>query len=215
MVGFVGPPKEKSPVEETTRTRIIAAAEALFYEHGLRSVGVDAIADLAGVTKRTLYYHFKSKDDLITAYLASRDAPTVERYREWLGDADRPLRERIIRMFADLARHADRPKWRGCGFTRAAVELAGQPGHPAVVMAADHKKRFEQWLAEELRDGGVSDPGLVGRQVMILLEGTIAQMLIHRDVSYAAAAGEAAAALVTSNLAGMSAEADTRKTQVA
>lgn len=202
-------------MEETTRTRIVGAAAALFYEHGLRSVSVDAIADRAGVTKRTLYYHFESKDELIAAYLAARDAPTVERYRDWLGGDDRPLPERIITMFSALAKHADRPKWRGCGFTRAAVELAGQPGHPAVAMAADHKKRFEHWLTEQLRGSGVSDPGLVGRQVMILLEGAIAQMLIHRDVSYAMAAGKAAAALVDSELSGMPAAADTRRTQMA
>lgn len=183
-------------MKETTRTRIIGAAEALFYEHGLRSVSVDAVAERAGVTKRTLYYHFESKDELIAAYLAARDVPTVERYRDWLGDDDRPLPDRIMAMFAALADHADRPKWRGCGFTRAAVELAGQPGHPAVVMAADHKRRFEDWLAEEMTACGVSDAALVGRQVMILLEGAIAHMLIHRDVSYAQAAGKAAAALV-------------------
>lgn len=67
-------------------------------------------------------------------------------------------------------------------------------------MAADHKKRFEQWLAEELGSGGVSDPAMIGRQVMILLEGAITQMLIHRDVSYALAAGRAAAVLVERGL---------------
>lgn len=187
-------------MKETTRTRIIGAVEALFYEHGLRSVSVDSIAERAGVTKRTLYYHFESKDDLIAAYLAARDAPTVARYRDWLGDDDRPLPDRIMAMFSALAAHADRPKWRGCGFTRAAVELAGQPGHPAVVMAADHKRRFEDWLAEKMATCGVSDAALVGRQVMILLEGAIAHMLIHRDVSYAQAAGKAASALVAAGL---------------
>ena len=189
-------------MEQTTRTRIIGAAEALFYEHGLRSVSVDAIAERAGVTKRTLYYHFASKDELIAAYLAARDASTVERYRDWLGDDDRSLPDRITAMFSALAAFAKRPRWQGCGFTRAAVELAGQPGHPAVVMAADHKERFESWLTEELRGSGVSDPGLVGRQVMILLEGAIALMLIHRDASYAMAAGKAAAALVADGFPG-------------
>ncbi|MCF3933784.1 TetR/AcrR family transcriptional regulator [Acuticoccus sp. M5D2P5] len=187
-------------MEQTTRSKIIGAADALFYEHGLRSVSVDAIAERAGVTKRTLYYHFESKDALIAAYLAARDRPTVERYRDWLGDDGRPLPDRIVAMFAALASFAERPKWRGCGFTRAAVELAGQPGHPAVVMAADHKARFENWLAGELANGGVADAAAVGRQVMILLEGAIALMLVHRDTSYAVAAGEAAAALVSSAL---------------
>ncbi|BBK39209.1 TetR family transcriptional regulator [Allostella sp. ATCC 35155] len=188
-------------MEETTRSRIVAAAEALFYAHGLRSVGVDAIAEHAGVTKRTLYYHFKSKDDLIAACLAARDGPTLERYRGWLGDSG-PLPDRMRAMFAALAAHADRPKWRGCGFTRAAVELAGQPGHPAVAMAAAHKRRFEAWLAEVLLGEGIADAGLMARQLIILLDGAIAQMLIHRDVAYAAAAGRAAAAIVAAGAAG-------------
>lgn len=201
--------KDCETMQETTRSRIIGAAEALFYEHGLRSVSVDAIAARAGVTKRTLYYHFESKDALIAAYLGARDAPTVERYRDWLGGRDRPLPERIMMLFSALANFAERPKWRGCGFTRVAVELAGQPGHPAAVMAADHKKRFERWLAEELGRGGVSDPALVGRQVMILLEGAIAQMLVHRDVSYALAAGKAGATLVAGSLSSTPAAAVT------
>ena len=62
-------------MSETTQERIISAASRLFYSEGIRAVGVDAVAEKAGVTKKTLYYHFKSKDDLITAYLAARDQP--------------------------------------------------------------------------------------------------------------------------------------------
>lgn len=185
----------------TTKSRIIAAADALFYEHGLRSVSVDAIAERADVTKRTLYYHFRSKDELIAAYLAERDTPTGERYRRWLGKDDRPLPDRIMTMFTALASYAKQPKWRGCGFTRAAVELAGQPGHPAVAMAAAHKKRFEGWLVDELHIAGVAKPALAGRQIMILLEGAIAQMLVHRDISYAIDAGKAASSIASSALA--------------
>ena len=60
-----------------TRAQIIQAADDLFYGAGIRSASVDAIAEKAGVTKRTLYYHFRSKDDLIAAYLAARDEPTL------------------------------------------------------------------------------------------------------------------------------------------
>lgn len=181
---------------KTTTVRVVEAAEELFYEHGLRSVSVDAIAERAGVTKRTLYNHFESKDALIAAYLEARDTPTVERYRAWLGDPALPMPDRIVMMFAALAHHAGRPKWRGCGFTRAAVELAGQPGHPAVLMAAKHKKRFEAWLELELRAGNATQPSKLARNITLLIEGAIAQMLIHRDTSYAISAGEAAATLV-------------------
>ncbi|MCX5520270.1 helix-turn-helix domain containing protein [Kaistia defluvii] len=182
---------------QETRTRIVEAAETLFYEHGLRSVSVDAIAERAGVTKRTLYYHFYSKDALIAAYLEMRDRSTVERYRGWLGRPALSMPERIVMMFAALADHAGKPRWRGCGFTRAAVELAGQPGHPAVQMAAKHKRRFEAWLEQEFRSGGMAEPQRLARQVALLIEGAIAQMLIHGDVSYAVAAGEAAATLAS------------------
>ncbi|MGY4750360.1 TetR/AcrR family transcriptional regulator [Pannonibacter sp. Q-1] len=185
---------------KTTSARIIEAAEVLFYEHGLRSVSVDAIAEAAGVTKRTLYYHFESKDALIAAYLEARDTPTVERYRGWMGNPALPVAERVSRIFTCLAEHARKPKWRGCGFTRAAVELAGLPGHPAVLMAAKHKRRFEAWLEQELRDGGVNSPQKLARQIVLLIEGTISQILIHGDVSCALTAGEAAAALVLLDL---------------
>lgn len=183
-------------VGSPTRAAIVEAADALFYERGLRSVSVDEIAERAGVTKRTLYYHFDSKDELIAAYLAARDLPTMQRYRQWLGGSDQALPERVSAMFARLAAHARKPRWLGCGFTRAAVELASQPGHPAVVMAARHKQRFEAWLAEEFRSCGLADPAGVARQVMILLEGVIALALIHRDVAYARSAGDAAALIV-------------------
>ncbi|MCZ4291652.1 TetR/AcrR family transcriptional regulator [Hoeflea alexandrii] len=187
---------------KATAARIIAAAETLFYEHGLRSVGVDAIAERAGVTKRTLYNHFQSKDALIAAYLEARDSATVERYRNWLGDPVRPLPERVAGMFAALADHARNPKWRGCGFTRAAVELAGQPGHPAVLMAARHKNRFAAWLEQELRDGGARDPRPLALHLAMMIEGAIAYMLINRDTSYALSAGDAAARLVAHDLYG-------------
>ena len=66
-----------------TRERILEAANRLFYGEGIRSVSVDAVAEKAGVTKRTLYYHFRSKDELVAAYLASRDQPSLARLVEW------------------------------------------------------------------------------------------------------------------------------------
>ena len=64
-----------------TRATILAAATALFYEEGVRAASIDAVAERAGVTKRTLYYHFASKDDLVAAYLEGRDQPTLELYK--------------------------------------------------------------------------------------------------------------------------------------
>jgi AcrR family transcriptional regulator len=165
-----------------TRTQIIQAADDLFYGEGIRSASVDAIAERAGVTKRTLYYHFRSKDDLIAAYLEARDEGT--------------LADQIAGFFQKLARVANDAKWKGCGFLRAAAELAGTPGHPAQKIGSAHKKKFEAWLAGRITGEGLDDSALRARQLMILLDGAVAQMLIHRDPLYALAAGKAASALL-------------------
>jgi len=179
-----------------TRRRIVEAADVLFYGEGLKSVGVDAIAEKAGITKRTLYYHFASKDDLISAYLEARHLPTLGRYQEWLGSIEGGLAQRIEGMFARLAKTAENPKWKGCGFARAAAELAGLPGHPAIAVASRHKHAFEAWLCELLRRDDVQKPKLVAQQLMVLLDGAITHILIHRDPRYAVAAGAAAATLI-------------------
>jgi AcrR family transcriptional regulator len=182
-----------------TRARIVAAAGRLFYGEGIRAVSVDAVAEAAGVTKKTLYYHFRSKDELIAAYLESRDQPTLELYQRWFTQTEGSVGDKLRGMFVQFAHEAARPRWKGCGFMRTTAELANAPGHPAVKAGAAHKKRFEAWLTEALREAGVARAGTVARQVVILLDGAASIMLAHRDVAYVEAAGETAAALVERN----------------
>jgi len=179
-----------------TRRQIVQAADDLFYAEGIRSASVDAIAEKAGVTKRTLYNHFRSKDDLITAYLEARDAPTLARYAHWIDETKSTLAEQIVGFFDKLAEATQNTKWKGCGFLRAAAELASTPGHPALKVGSAHKKKFEGWLTERLASEGFAQPAARARQLMILLDGAVAQILIHRDPAYANAAGQAAAALI-------------------
>ncbi|WP_119388767.1 TetR/AcrR family transcriptional regulator [Taklimakanibacter lacteus] len=179
-----------------TRQKLIAAADALFYNQGIRAVGVDAIALAAGVTKRTLYYHFKTKDDLIAAYLDGRDQPTLGRYQALLPKAGEPAALRVRRVFEHLAKSCQDRQWRGCSFLRAAAEFANLPGHPTRLIAARHKKSFEGWLADILRADAIADAAELARQIMILFDGAVAQILIHRDPGYAASAAEAAALLI-------------------
>jgi AcrR family transcriptional regulator len=181
-----------------TRTRIIEAADDLFYSEGIRVVSMDAIAERAGVTKRTLYYHFRSKDDLIAAYLAARDEPTRMRVTRWVDQAEGTIAEQVAGMFRKLAVAASSKRCKGCGFLRAAAELAGSPGHPAVGVASVHKKRLEAWLADRIAAEGLSDAALRARQIMVLLDGASAEMLIHREPLYAEAAALAAASLLKS-----------------
>ena len=106
----------------TTREQIIQAADALFYGEGIRGASMDAIAEKASVTKRTIYYHYPSKDDLIAAYLAARDEPTFARQAAWLDETRGDLPEQVLGLFENLARAMNTPRWKGCGFIRAAAD---------------------------------------------------------------------------------------------
>jgi AcrR family transcriptional regulator len=187
---------------DPTRERIIAAASALFYAEGIRAVSVDAVADKAGLTKRTLYYHFRSKDDLVAAYLAARDQPNLALFKRWFDEAEGALPDKIAAIFSNLARSARHPKWRGCGFLRTTAELANLPGHPAIKIGAAHKKKFEDWLRETFTAEGIGLAAELARQMLLLLDGSFAVVLLHRDPSYMETAGEAARALVAAALAG-------------
>jgi AcrR family transcriptional regulator len=180
----------------STRERIVAAANRLFYREGIRAVSVDAVAEEAGITKRSLYYHFKSKDDLIEAYLGYRDQPNLDAYRQWFSERDGTVAEKVAAIFENLARMAAHPKWKGCGFLRTSAELANLPGHPAIVRGAAHKKKIELWLTECLAADGIAAPEDLASQIILLLDGSFAVVMLHRDTGYMLSAASAARVLV-------------------
>ncbi len=179
-----------------TKERIVAAGSKLFYAEGIGRVSMDAVAEKAGVTKRTLYYHFRSKDDLVAAYLDSRDQPNLLLFQRWFDATQGGLAEKVRGIFTNLAASARHPKWKGCGFLRTTAELAHMPGHPAIKVGAGHKKRFEGWMRGVIEAEGIGDGLSLARQVMLLLDGSFAVTLLHRDPSYMETAGEAAFSLV-------------------
>jgi AcrR family transcriptional regulator len=183
-----------------TRDRIVSAASKLFYSEGIRGVSVDAVAAKAGVTKRTLYYHFRSKDDLIAAYLAVRDQPNLALFKQWFDEANGNVAAKIENIFRNLARSARHRKWKGCGFLRTSAELANLPGHPAIKIGAAHKKKFEDWLRITFEGEGIAMGSQLARQIILLLDGSFAVVLLHRDASYMETAGEAAFSLVEAAL---------------
>jgi AcrR family transcriptional regulator len=180
--------------KEQTRERIVDAAYGLFWRQGFLRVSLDEIAARAGITKRTLYQHFRSKDDLIAGALAHSSELALARLDEFRRPAKRE--EMIDSLFTQLADWAGTPRWSGGGFTRVVVELADQRGHPARAIARKHKSAVEDWIAEGLSAARVVLPRDRAREVMLLMEGAMALMLIHGDRRYAAAAASAAKRLV-------------------
>lgn len=181
---------------DSARERIVKAANRLFYGVGIKSVSMDDLARKAGVTKKTIYYHFRSKDELIEAYLASRDRPNLEQLAKWYQDAEGCVEDRIRAIFEKLAVATQSRHWKGCGFLRTSAELVDMPGHPAVKIASQHKKRVEAWLATVLATDGYEWAEVLARQIVLLLDGAFSAMLVHRDAAYILSAGDAAVALL-------------------
>lgn len=184
---------------DETRRRILDAAYELFYREGFARIGVDAIAREAGVTKRTLYYHFESKDALFAAVLDHQHAMALARIEHWAGPCgDDPL-HLVETLFGALGAWAATGRWQGSGFTRMAMELAGLPGHPARAAAGRHKAAVEAYLAARLQAAGIATASALARQIMLLSEGCLSLILIHGDTGYAADAAAAARQLVASH----------------
>jgi len=185
---------------ESTRDRILRSAYTLFQQRGYARVSIDVIAQTAGLTKRTLYYHFRSKDDLLSDVVDMQSGLAIARIREWLVPMPDDPDVLIDELFKRVVTAASTPKWAGEGFTRIALELADLPGHPARVIARRHKVAMEAWLSDELASRRVKDPIGTAREIMLLLEGCLSLILIHGDRDYADRAARAAKALAMRNV---------------
>jgi AcrR family transcriptional regulator len=176
--------------------RILDAAYRLFRRQGYSRVSMNEIAAATGVTKRTLYYHFKSKDQLLAAVLEAQHVLALEAFRTF-GDRLSGSPEAIIdALFDQLAVWSDKPRWAGSGFTRLVIELADMPGHPARRIARRHKALLETHFAERLARAGIDRPVELAREIWLLSEGAISLILVHGDRTYAASAAEAAKRLL-------------------
>ena len=168
--------------------RILETADRLFYREGIRAVGVDTIADEIGISKRTLYNHYPSKDALVVAYLERRLVP--------LAVSDEPPLAQILNAFARLERSAGRDTFRGCAFVNAVAEM-GESVREANKLAVSFKERRRLWFKELLSRLGAADADALASQLAVLLDGAIAGVLVHGDAKMARAAKEAAATLIS------------------
>ena len=167
--------------------RILAAADKLFYEQGIRAVGVDTIAAEAGVSKRTLYNYYPTKDDLIAAYLTGRFSQ--------IAPSDAPAREQILAYFDRVERMIEDGSFRGCPFVNAVTEI-GDRRHAAVALAVQFKQQRRQWYRSLLERMEVRDPDALAIQLQILVEGALAAALVQGDKAVAGAARAAAEVLL-------------------
>ena len=159
-------------IEWTPKARaILAAASELFYAHGIHAVGVDAIAAAAGVTKKTLYDRFGSKDRLVAEYLAARDRAWRDHLDARLEAAGTEPRTRLRSVFDASAQWAAERGGHGCAMVNAHAEI--DPDHPAYAVAVGQKSWMLALFVRLADEAGVRDPEAVGEQAMLLHEGAV------------------------------------------
>jgi AcrR family transcriptional regulator len=183
----------QGPGRRGARDRILTAARALFGEHGINATGVAELAAEAQVSKRTLYHHFPSKDDVILAYLDELAHDTTQGPESVLSRTDLSARARLLELFA--AAGGTRHPMRGDPFVNAAVEVTG-PGHPVHAAVAEHKRRFTERLGDIAREAGAADAEGVGRRLALLYDGAAAQAVVYDSAEPAADAYAMAAAIL-------------------
>jgi len=156
------------------RERILAAVDRLFYAQGIKSVGVDAIAAELGISKKTLYRHFPSKDDLVISYLQRRFRPLPVA-------STKPPAEQILDHLEWIARSLTSAKdYRGCAFLNVLAEL-GSEDSEAREMAVAYKESRRLRYRDLLSQLDVDDPDTLATQLALLVDGAYAAVLIHRD----------------------------------
>jgi AcrR family transcriptional regulator len=152
------------------RERLLEAAGDLFYRHGIRAVGVEAIAEAAGTNKMTLYRHFASKDDLVAEYLRQSakgaDVCWEGFEKEHPGDSLAQLRA----WLKEMAAHVVSADERGCPLANAAVELP-EKGHPARRVIEEAKAALRLRLVRLCGEAVLSEPEMLADELHLLLEG--------------------------------------------
>ncbi|MEQ8355337.1 MAG: TetR/AcrR family transcriptional regulator [Kiloniellaceae bacterium] len=156
----------------TKREELVGKALLAFYAHGFHATGMDRLVVETGISKTSMYKHFRSKDDLILAAIQLRDT----QFRDWLFRRMKALggtpREQLLAMFDALGEWCDEPGFRGCLFVKAASEFQ-EPDHPIHIQAAAHKAQLLGHLSELAALAGAAEPKALARQLLILKEGAI------------------------------------------
>ncbi|MCV7089929.1 TetR/AcrR family transcriptional regulator [Mycobacterium interjectum] len=181
----------------SARQRLLDAADELFYDEGVHTVGIDRVIEHAGVAKASLYNAFGSKDELVQAYLDGRHARTIARLRAAMQQHSDPV-ARVYAVFDAQAEILAQPTFRGCAFISASAEAppGGMIEHAVDAYRAELRELFTSLAA----DTGAADPRTLGRQLHLIYDGAILSAQMDHDPSIAAEARAAVTAFLTTAL---------------
>ena len=154
------------------REKILEMAERLFEMNGFHATGVEEIASKSGVTKRTLYKHFISKEGLIEAVLSRHQSQVMDRIRHRVSEIEVTGGERLLACFDLYQEWFSKPYFAGCIFIKTLNEFQ-QRSDRLFAIAARAKSEMRDYLTGIAEEAGVSDPEHLAEQLQIILEGSI------------------------------------------
>ncbi|MEQ8233250.1 MAG: TetR family transcriptional regulator [Gammaproteobacteria bacterium] len=176
------------------RDELVRKALDIFYREGFHATGMDRLSAETGISKTTMFKHFRSKDELILAVLRLRD----QEFRNWLfrrmGEAGAPHAQ-LLAMFDALAEWFATPGFRSCMFIKAASEYP-DPDHPIHAQAAEHKRLLFRQVRELAAAAGAADADALARALLLLKDGAIVTAHLGHERAPAADAKAAAAVLL-------------------
>ena len=152
------------------RERILAVAADLFYRHGIRAVGVDAVAEAAGTNKMTLYRHFVSKDDLVAEYLRRLAEQASTCWDKLAAQHPGDARAQLRAWLKEMASHVASGDERGCPLANAAIELP-EKNHPARRVIETFKNAQRDRIIALCAAAELAEPELLADELFLLLEG--------------------------------------------
>jgi AcrR family transcriptional regulator len=184
-------------IRESARDRLLDAANELFYNEGVQTVGVDRIIERAGVAKASLYNTFGSKEELVLAYLKSRHARTTQRLTDAVEKHAVPA-DRLLAVFDAQAEIFAQPGFRGCAFVSASAE--SPPGGLVHQAADEYRHDIRSLFVRLAEEAGAPDPTALGHQLHLIYDGAGIGARMDRDPSAALRARVAAASLLDTAL---------------
>lgn len=183
------------------RDRIFNTARELFYRHGIRAVGVEAIAAEAGTTKMSLYRHFASKDELLAECLREQDREFWAWWDGVVAPHENP-RAQIEALFGAFTTKACKGEFsRGCPLANAAVEVT-EDEHPARHVVLDHHAKIRRRLRKLCREMGAHDPEALGDALVLLMNGSYVWRLVFASSGPAKSVAETARILLDTEALG-------------
>lgn len=191
--------ESKNKSKQSAEERILNAAEELFYNEGIQSVGIDRIVKESNVALNTMYKYFASKDKLVESYLKDRDIKWMSWLNNFMNKEDKPI-NKILSIFDALEQWFNEDKYRGCAFINASGELGSTKPFIYDISKA-HKENLYNKILQILTATNIEHGEKTAKKIMILIEGAIVQSYVTGEKEAATNAKEIAESLLkgTSN----------------